>query len=158
MENFYTTLLVAISGLFPGGIEQDHPHWDRDLLRIIIHTQPIYLHYLKIISISLLGSSLHLPSCPFVLLFRLPSAKKRPPEFNPDHPGCGWEACWGQLPAVGGSGGLGNRHLCDYPAGAVGPFLHPQDAAQPPAHVHLPVWIGKDAPGFVKDFFLIRIL
>ncbi len=47
-----------------------------DLLRIIIHRKPIYLHYLKIISISLLGFSLHLPSCPSVLSFYLfPSAK-----------------------------------------------------------------------------------
>lgn len=40
---------------FPGGVKQDHPHSDKDLLMIIIHRQPIYLYCLK--TISLLGFS-----------------------------------------------------------------------------------------------------
>lgn len=74
------------------------------------------------------------------------------PDFTRDHTGCDCEACFRRLPAVGGSGGLGDCHLCDYPVGTVGSFLHPQDAAQPSTHIHLPVWIGKDAPEFVSDF------
>lgn len=115
---------------------------------------------------------LHLPSCFFskspILPLRLPfpslpRCQQRPSEFNPDHPGCGWEVCWGWVPAAGGSCGLGNCHLCDYPAGTVGPLLHSQDAPQPSAHVHLPVGIGKDAPGFAcdifnKDFGKLRVL
>lgn len=152
MKHFHPTILMAIIVLFPGDVEQDHPHRDRDLLRIIIHTEHIYLYYLKIISMSLLvffSQSSFLTLCshsPFLSL-----CQKRP-DFTRDHTGCDCEACFRRLPAVGGSGGLGNCHLCDYPVGTVGSFLHPQDAAQPSTHIHLPVWIGKDAPEFVSDF------
>lgn len=68
----------------------------------------------------------------------------------------------GRLPAAGGNSGLGNRDLCDHPSGSVDSVLHPQDASQPPAHVHLPVWISKEAPElifttFVRDLVRCRI-
>lgn len=146
VENSYTTVLVANIGLFPGDFDQDHPHRVLQLTQDN-NTQTSYLSPLP-------ENNFHLPIC--FLSLNLPSSlsissslPKRPSEFNPDHSGRGWEACRGRLPAVGGSGGLSNSHLCDYPAGTVGSVLHPQDAAQSPAHVHLPVWIGKDAPGIV---------
>uniref|UniRef100_A0A674P3V8 receptor protein-tyrosine kinase n=1 Tax=Takifugu rubripes TaxID=31033 RepID=A0A674P3V8_TAKRU len=49
------------------------------------------------------------------------------------------------LPAAGGNCGLSNCYLCYDPAGTAGGVLHPQDDAQPSTHLHLPVWIGKNA-------------
>lgn len=77
----------------------------------------------------------------------------RPPRFNPDHSGCDWEARRRRIPAAGGGGGLGYCHLCDHPAGTAGSFLHPQNAAQPTAHLHLPVRIGEEREGL---FFFNR--
>lgn len=72
------------------------------------------------------------------------SLPNRPGELNSNHQSCGWEACWGQLPAAGGNCGLSNCYLCYDPAGTAGGVLHPQDDAQPSTHLHLPVWIGKN--------------
>lgn len=104
VEHFNATLLVA-------NLE------DRDLFKMIIHR--VYILLMAKIFLSL-PSIFHL----------FPSAKKkRLSEFHPDHPGRGWEACGGGLPAVVGSGGLCICHLCDHPVGTVGAFLHPQDTS-----------------------------
>lgn len=95
------------------------------------------LNYVLEQSVSIFPPSLTLPF--------FSSAPKRARNLNPNHKGCSWEAWW-QLRAPGGGGGLSNCYLCYDPAGTVGSVLHPQNAAQPATHLHLPVWIGKNAP------------
>lgn len=117
-------------------MRQDHPHcFHRDLLRII-RQGPF------ISSVSKSSAPYFFSLCLCSLL--LCQKKKRSAKFNADHPRYGSETCRGQLPAVGGSGGLRDGHVCDHSAGAACAFLHPQNSTQPSSHIHLPVRIRKE--------------
>lgn len=82
-------------------------------------------------------------SSSFFSLCLFPNARKSCSNLCPYHPGCDWPAQWGQLSAVNCNRGFSNCHLCDYTVGAVGSFLHQEDAAEPSPHVYLPIWIGE---------------